>query len=182
MAALSRLGIAVADNSAGVRRDDWVFSLADEPTKKVSGERLGLTFGKQMLKNRFERQAAYRPEARSGREIRHRAMEAVKLNDLTYLSRLSAVLETCAKFDVRYMEDFDKRIATLARHGHEDSEGFRRLTEARAYVVDNELMGWKNSRRPIEPNTIRRRGTQGEQVHQRAQEAERMRGRERGER
>lgn len=182
MEALSRLGIAVADNSASARRDDWVFSLVDEPTKKVSGERLGLTFGKQMLKDRFERQAAYRPEARSGREIRHRAMEAVRLNNLTDLSRLSAVLETCAKFDVHYMEDFDKRIATLARHGHEDSEGFRRLAEARAYVSENELMGWRNPRRFSEPYATRRRGAQGEQPRQRAQEAERMRGRERGER
>lgn len=182
MEALSRLGISVADNSVSARRDDWVFSLADEPTKKVSGERLGYTFGKQMLRSRFERQAAYRPEARSGREIRHRAVEAVKLNDLQDLSRLSAVLETCAKFDVRYMEDFDKRIATLTRRGQEGSEGFRRLAEARAYVAENELMGWRSPRRPSEPNATRRRGTQGEQTRQRAQEAERMRGRKRGER
>ena len=80
------------------------------------------------------------------------------------------------------MEDFDKRIATLARHGHEDSEGFRRLAEARTYVSENELMGWRNPRRFSEPYATRRRGAQGEQPRQRAQEAERMRGRERGER
>ena len=124
--ALDRLGLEVSDNSASARRDDWIFALADQPTRRVSGERLGYTFGKQMLRSRFERQSSYRPEARSGREIRHRAAEAFELNDLQDLSRLSAVLETCAKFDVRYMEDFDRRIATLTRRGHEDSEGFRR--------------------------------------------------------
>ena len=42
-------------------------------------------------------------------------MNAVELNDLQDLSRLSAVLETCAKFDIRYLEDFDARAATIAR-------------------------------------------------------------------
>lgn len=180
--ALDRLGLEVTDNSASARRDDWIFALADQPTRRVSGERLGYTFGKQMLRSRFERQSSYRPEARSGREIRHRAAEAFELNDLQDLSRLSAVLETCAKFDVRYMEDFDRRIATLTRRGHEDSEGFRRLAEARVYVADNRLMTWRERSNEPAPIATRRRGGQGEAQRQRAQEAERMRYRERGER
>lgn len=180
--ALDRLGIEVSDNSASARRDDWIFALADQPTRRVSGERLGYTFGKQMLKSRFDRQSSYRPEARSGREIRHRAAEAFELNDLQDLSRLSAVLETCAKFDIRYMEDFDRRIATLARRGHEDSEGFRRLAEARVYVAENRLMTWRERGNEPAPIAARRRGGQGEAQRQRAQEVERMRYRERGER
>ena len=180
--ALDRLGLEVSDNSASARRDDWIFALADQPTRRVSGERLGYTFGKQMLRSRFERQSSYRPEARSGREIRHRAAEAFELNDLQDLSRLSAVLVTCAKFDVRYMEDFDKWIATLTRRGHEDSEGFRRLAEARVYVAENRLMTWREGSNEPAPIATRRRGGQGEAQRQRAQEAERMRYRERGER
>ena len=180
--ALDRLGLEVSDNFASARRDDWIFALADQPTRRVSGERLGYTFGKQMLRSRFERQSSYRPEARSGREIRHRAAEAFELNDLQDLSRLSAVLETCAKFDVRYMEDFDRRIATLTRRGHEDSEGFRRLAEARVYVAENRLMTWRERSNEPAPIATRRRGGQGEAQRQRAQEVERMRYRERGER
>ena len=180
--ALDRLGLEVSDNSASARRDDWIFALADQPTRRVSGERLGYTFGKQMLRSRFERQSSYRPEARSGREIRHRAAEAFELNDLQDLSRLSAVLETCAKFDVRYMEDFDRRIATLTRRGHEDSEGFRRLAEARVYVAENRLMTWRERSNEPAPIATLRRGGQGEAQRQRAQEVERMRYRERGER
>ena len=52
---LDALGVHVADNSAKARRDDWVFSLAEEPSKKVSGERLGFVYGKEMLRRRFER-------------------------------------------------------------------------------------------------------------------------------
>lgn len=182
MEALGRLGIEVSDNSRSARRDDWIFALADQPTRRVSGERLGYTFGKQMLQSRFERQASYQLEPRTGREIRRRAIEAVELNDLRDLSRLSAVLETCAKFDVRYLEDFDRRLATLARRGHEGTEGFRRLTEARAYVTENGLMTRRGRPDPTEPPATRRRGIQGETHRQRAQEAERMRYRERSER
>lgn len=185
MEALRRLGIEVEENSSRARRDDWIFSLADQPTRRVSGERLGYTFGKQMLQSRFERQASYQPEARTGREIRHRAVEAVELNDLQDLSRLSAVLETCAKFDVRYLEDFDRRLATLTRRGHEGSEGsegFRRLVEARVYVAENQLMAHRERAGAWEPANTRRRGSQGESQRHRVQEAERMRNRERGER
>lgn len=180
--ALNRLGIEVADNSEKARRDDWIFSLADEPSKRVSGERLGLTFGKQSLTDRFQRQSAYQPSTRSASEIRHRAVDAVRLNDLNDLSRLSAVLETCAKFDVRYLEDFDRRLATLTRRGYEDSEGFRRLVAARVYVVENELMTRRDDRSEAQPQATRRRGNSAEQPRQRIQEQQRTRSRERGER
>lgn len=180
--ALHRLGIEVADNSAKARRDDWVFSLSDQPSKRVSGERLGYTFGKQMLKGRFDRQGAYHPTPKSEGEIRRRAIGAVALNDLEDLSRLSAVLETCAKFDIKYLEDFDSRLAALTRRGDEDSQGFIRLVEARVYVTDKELMGSRHGSSGTATANTRRRGEQGEQSRQRAQEAERIRNRERGER
>lgn len=39
---LASLGVEVSDNSPRAARRDWVYSLADAPTRKVSGERLGL--------------------------------------------------------------------------------------------------------------------------------------------
>lgn len=64
---LDALDVHVADNSEEARRDDWIFSLADDPSKKVSGERLGFTYGKQMLQRRFERATSYRPTEESSR-------------------------------------------------------------------------------------------------------------------
>ena len=70
---LDALGVHVADNSAKARRDDWVFSLAEEPSKKVTGERLGFVYGKEMLRRRFEREGAYRPTDASTARIREAA-------------------------------------------------------------------------------------------------------------
>ena len=162
--ALAKLGISVEDNS-------------DDPTKRVSGERLGFTYGKQMLRNRFERQGAYIPEARTASQIRQRAASAVALNDLADLSRLSAVLETCAKFNVKNLDDFDRRLSTLQRRGNEGGEGYRRLIEARSYVTEKGLM-----QRDSDPAAVatRMRGNQGFGQRVREQEAERARARERG--
>ena len=140
---LDALGVHVADNSAKARRDDWVFSLAEEPSKKVSGERLGFVYGKEMLRRRFEREGAYRPTDASTARIREAAERALELNDLSELSRLSSALETCAKFDVESIEEFGLRMATLERRGQAGGEGYRRLEAARAYMAENGLMPLK---------------------------------------
>lgn len=139
-AILDALDVHVADNSSKARRDDWIFSLADWPSKKVSGERLGYTYGKQMLQRRFDRSGAYRPTEKSIDEIRKRAENAVELNDLEDLSKLSAALETCAKFDVESLEEFDARLATLSRRGQIGSEGAQRLMQAKEYMTEHGLM------------------------------------------
>ena len=140
---LDALGVHVADNSAKARRDDWVFSLAEEPSKKVSGERLGFVYGKEMLRRRFEREGAYRPTDASTARIREAAERALELNDLSELSRLSSALETCAKFDVESIEEFGLRMRTLERRGQAGGEGYRRLEAARDYMAENGLMPLK---------------------------------------
>lgn len=183
MSALAKLGLSVRDNSDKACRQDWVFSLTDDPSKCVSGERLGLTYGKQMLLARFERKESYQPSARSAQEIRRRASQAVSLNDLSDLSRLSAVIETCAKFNIRSLDDFDRRLETLRRRGSEQSRGFARLVEARSYMMENELMARRERHdedlRGV-PRATRFRGSQRADQRARNQEEQRARTRERG--
>lgn len=182
MTALSKLGLSVRDNSEKAFRQDWVFSLTDDPSKCVSGERLGLTYGKQMLLARFERKESYRPGVRSAQEIRRRASRAVSLNDLNDLGRLSAVIETCAKFNIRNLDDFDRRLETLRRRGNEQSKGFARLVEAKSYMTENELMTKRESHGEDlrdNPMATRMRGNQRADQRARSQEEQRTRTRER---
>lgn len=151
---LDALGVHVADNSAKARRDDWVFSLAEEPSKKVSGERLGFVYGKEMLRRRFEREGAYRPTDASTARIREAAERALELNDLSELSRLSSALETCAKFDVESIEEFGLRMATLERRGQAGGEGVppprgcaRLHGRERAHAAQDPLRGRSRVRR-----------------------------------
>ncbi|EHF02639.1 hypothetical protein HMPREF1008_00284 [Olsenella sp. oral taxon 809 str. F0356] len=168
---LDALDVHVADNSEKARRDDWIFSLADEPSKKVSGERLGFTYGKQMLQRRFERSTSYRPTEKTVEEIRKRAESAVELNDLDDLSKLSAALETCAKFDIESMEEFDARLTTLSRRGQIGSEGAKRLMQAKGYMAEHKLMPQQVRYENRQEELVDRRRSRTSQEDQRSQAA-----------
>lgn len=183
--ALTGLGVTVSDNSASARRDDWIFALADTPTRRVSGERLGMTFGKEMLLMRFARQSAYCPTPRSAREIRAMATRAVELNDLEDLHDLASSIETCAKFDIRSMADFDRRMQSLERRGSAQTEGYRRIVVARDYMRDKNLLprniGQADST-ALSHGESRMRGSGQARQQSRIQEQQRMQDRDRGQR
>lgn len=46
---LSSMGVEVSDNSPKAERRDWVYSLAETPSRKVGGERLGLSYSRGRL-------------------------------------------------------------------------------------------------------------------------------------
>lgn len=149
MRLLEKMEVTVCSNSEKARREDWIFSLADQPTKKVSGERLGMSFSKESLQRRFGRQGAYHPTQRSEAIIQTRAEHAIELNDLADLDRLAGALETCARFNVRSIEDFDRR---LSKRIAPDSEAHRSLVSAREYMSENGLLPQRIARsKPVEP-------------------------------
>lgn len=137
MALLEKMEVNVSANSEKTRRSDWIFSLADQPTLKVSGERLGMSFAKETLQRRFERQGAYHPTPASEAIIRTRAEHAVELNDLMDLDELASALQTCSRYGIRSMEDFGRRMSTKAASSPHVME---ELTRAQAYMAENRLL------------------------------------------
>ena len=99
---LKGLGVEVEENSAKARRRDWVFSLAGHPTWRVSGESLGLGYGRESLMRGFSLEAtghlANALEATghlanaSERRVAELVRSAVELGDLSELERLSEAL------------------------------------------------------------------------------------------
>lgn len=55
---LKNLGVEAEDNSIKARQRDWVFSLTNHPTWYVSGESLGLSYGRESLMRGFSLGAA----------------------------------------------------------------------------------------------------------------------------
>ena len=133
---LETMEVDVRDNSEKARRSDWIYSLHDEPSKRVSGERLGMAFGKEELRRCFARQASYRPTGKTADAIREHAASAVELNDLVDLDELAAALETCERFNVRSLDDFDRRMAGRAV----SQEAQAALARARDYMAENRLL------------------------------------------
>ena len=84
---LKGLGVEVEDNSAKARRRDWVFSLADHPTWRVSGESLGLSYEREPLMRGFFLGATGHLSDASERRVAELARSAVELGDLSELER-----------------------------------------------------------------------------------------------
>lgn len=157
MRILELMEIEVAENSAHAPREDWIFSLADQPSKKVSGERLGMSFGKIALTERFERIGSYHPDAASSREILAKATDAVELNDLAELGDLAKTVETNARYSIASSADYGRRIDTLQRRMEREPEGrsaekcaerIDELRAAREYASRHALVP---AERPLDP-------------------------------
>lgn len=139
LAILDALEVDVAQNSERSWRRDWIYSLADHPTWRIGGEKLGLSFGQEALRNRFGRMAAWHPTPSASREILAHAKDAIRLNDLAALERLSDVMETCMSENARSIADLDRRIERLQGHDSDDAR-IEALREARTYMAKNNLL------------------------------------------
>lgn len=112
---LGMLGVDVADNSRSAKRNDWIYSLADAPTRKVSGERLGLLFAKETVLRQLARASHEHPDARTSKEILRNARDAVLVNDLVELSELSSALRICAYHGVSSIQECTRKLTSLRR-------------------------------------------------------------------
>lgn len=149
MRILELMEIGVAENSLHAPREDWIFSLADQPSRKVSGERLGMTFGKIALTERFERIGSYHPDAASSRAILSMATDAVEVNDVAELGSLSKAVEANARYSIGSSADYGRRIETLQRRMEREPESkaaakcaerIQELAEAREYASRHSLV------------------------------------------
>lgn len=139
LAILDALEVDVAQNSERSWRRDWIYSLSDHPTWRIGGEKLGLSFGQEALRNRFGRIAAWHPTPSASREILAHAKDAIRLNDLAALERLSDVVETCMSENARSIADLDRRIERLQGRGS-DAARIEALREARTYMAKSNLL------------------------------------------
>lgn len=107
---LAALGVTVADNSPKARRPDWLYALADMPTRRVSGEKLGLLYGKEAMQRRFSYGGARMDEA-DRETVAGIARNAIELNDLDELKRLAAAVALIDRIGARSVADLDRAIA-----------------------------------------------------------------------
>lgn len=109
---LKSLGVEVDDNSAKARRRDWIFSLTDHPTWRVSGESLGLGYGRESLMRGFSLGAAGHLADASERRVADLARPAVELGDLSELERLSEALAWLKSNRIRTAADLAAKGAS----------------------------------------------------------------------
>jgi len=94
---LGTLGVTVSDNSPNAQRRDWIYALADRPSRRIGGERLGLSYSRERLEPLLHSGGMRRLSDASERtvaEIARRAVEVGSLSELSLLSRAVALIES----------------------------------------------------------------------------------------
>lgn len=111
---LGALGVTVSENSPHAPRRDWVYAFADRPSRRVSGERLGLSYSRERLEPVL-RTGGFRRIADAGeRAIAAAARSAVELGNLEELRTLSEAVALVESSRATCVADLD-RLAMDAR-------------------------------------------------------------------
>lgn len=144
MSILAELGVEVSDNSSRNARRDWIYSIADHPTWRITGERMGLAFGKSSIQARFLMTDRASPEARS--RIEEIAKTAIELSDVAELEELALALEVNERYQIDSMEDYGHVIDELERAGSDDAGQVR---AARSFCSRKGILPQRGSQRRV---------------------------------
>lgn len=139
---LKAMGLDVKDNSTKAPRRDWVYSFDDRPTLRVSGEKMGLSFGKEHLSHRFASGSMGRLADAAEREVFGIASEAYEVGDIAELRRLSDAVSVCEALGAQSIDDLIAAEGRLPR-------GLNpvKLAAAVEYMTEKELL--PTSRMPL---------------------------------
>lgn len=114
---LSSMGIEVSDNSQKAQRRDWIYVLADHPTRRISGERLGLSYSRERLEPMLRMGGMGRLSEDSGHIVAAIAERAVSVGSLKELQLLSRAVSLIESGRIRSNEELD----ALQGCGHADA-------------------------------------------------------------
>ena len=170
--ALAELGIVVSDNSPKAQRQDWIFSIADHPTWRITGERMGLAFGKSSIQARFLMTDRSSPEGKVRLEAIARS--AIELSDIAELEELALSLEVNERYQIDSMEDYAHVIDELERSGSKDVGQVR---AAQSFCSRKGILPQQGSRRRVYSHGSSRTSTSwsGEAANSRTGETARER-------
>jgi hypothetical protein len=135
---LRSMGVVVSDNSPKARRRDWLYSLADHPTRRVSGEKMGLSFGKQAIQESFAQGQAGRLSNKTAREIAKIAESATEVGDLEELHDLSNLVEACSKTGSRSIDELIGALGSAKAKG--ESQRSEELERAIKYAFESRVL------------------------------------------
>lgn len=132
---LKAMGLDVKDNSTKAPRRDWIYSFNDRPTLRVSGEKMGLSFGKEHLSHRFASGSMGRLADAAEREVFRIASEAYEVGDIAELRKLSDAVSVCEALGAQSIDDLIAAERRLPR-GLDSAK----LAAAVEYMTEKELL------------------------------------------
>lgn len=137
---LAAMGVELADAARRGPRRDWAYSLADSPSRRIRGERLGLDYGRASVCAAVIGGA---PPIDRGAAIRA-AREAVAVDGRAELDRLANAASTIWRRRARSLAALDGMAAAAERAWRRgEAEALRR---AREFASEKSLLPQKSER------------------------------------
>lgn len=106
-ALLSSMRVEVCDNSPKAQRRDWIYALAEHPARRISGERLGLSYGRERLEPMLRMGGANALSGESRHTVSAIAARAIEVGDLKELGLLSRAVTLIERNRIRSLADLD---------------------------------------------------------------------------
>lgn len=106
-ALLSSMRVEVCDNSPKAQRRDWIYALAEHPARRISGERLGLSYGRERLEPMLRMGGANALSGESRHTVSAIAARAIEVGDLEELGLLSRAVTLIERNRIRSLADLD---------------------------------------------------------------------------
>jgi len=146
---LKVLGIELSLNSPNARRRDYLYALADHPSRKVSGEKLGRAYGKTALESKWIAFSTLKEE-----KLRQISEHAILINDLEELHELARVMNTIEEWHFTSIADIDWTLGRLEKRAQtadlqsQDgaAEKLDRIRHARQFATEHGILPVKEPR------------------------------------
>lgn len=146
---LALMGVSVSDNSPKAARRDWVYSLDGHETWRVSGERLGLSFGREAIEAGFGRGRAGHLSDMSEQRLVQVARSAAEIGSIGELRDVAFMVEVNEHYAIRSLEDYRLVIGRMEGQGAKGPEGDgKRIEEVRRALRTAESTGIMPERAP----------------------------------
>lgn len=131
---LTSLGVGIAENSPKAARRDWIYSLDSHPTWRISGERLGLSYGHEAVVARVDG-SGFHLDSASERTVVSIARQAFAVGDLAELHTLATMVEVNEREGIRCVADYDHARARLLRKPQSPARDRQLATVVRAKEI-----------------------------------------------
>ena len=168
---LRSMGISVRESAS--RKGDWVYALADAPSRQVTGSRLGATYTRSHIARELSSGAAS-PLLRGGAEIRSAARSAIEVGDLRELTHLAEAVRTVSQGGFKSLSGIDAAIARVRQDGKHPAT-LERLMRVRTFCEERSMLPKYPAReRPVSYGDYQKRlQTHGNEMPGRASRHER---------
>ena len=135
--ALREMGVNVRESAS--RKGDWVYSLAETPSRQVTGSKLGASYTKREVTGWLRSSTRKAPGPVTVRNVREVAAGAIEVKDLRELIALSEAVSVVSRGGFRSLSAMDSAASRMRGMPNREAT-VARLDRARQYCAEHRIL------------------------------------------